>query len=175
MLREAFDDDLAPLPQPVALASTANSSATGSAQQQQQNAQTTTPGFLLQLPGVVECMELVARGRLHPTMSDPFGKLPEGEENEEGGVLEEDEQRPSNQGSISSSSGREETTEVVMTTAAIPAEAKIIKTKTLEGPPGGDVFRRLHFRRDFSLVVGGLHIGFAEAKNWEDWVLDSGN
>ncbi|KAL8440045.1 hypothetical protein Efla_007441 [Eimeria flavescens] len=89
--------------------------------------------------GLVECMELVARGRLHPTMSDPLGKLPEGEENEECGVSEEDEQRPSIQGSSSSSSGREETTEVLMTTAAIPAEAKSIKTKTLEGPPGGDV------------------------------------
>ncbi|KAL8439212.1 hypothetical protein Efla_007438 [Eimeria flavescens] len=40
---------------------------------------------------------------------------------------------------VAAAAGVEETTEVVMTTAAIPAEAKSIKTKTLEGPPGGDV------------------------------------
>ncbi|KAL8425439.1 hypothetical protein Efla_007756 [Eimeria flavescens] len=73
---------------------------------------------------------------------------------------------------VAAAAGVEETTEVVTTTAAIPAEAKIIKTKTLEGRPGvleAALYGGLQF------VSGRTAYRILEARNWEDWVLDSGN
>ncbi|KAL8437863.1 hypothetical protein Efla_007445 [Eimeria flavescens] len=93
---------------------------------------------------------------------------------------------------VAAAAGGEETTEVVTTTAAIPAEAKSIKTKTLEGPPGGDVVLLVLGRFSFlghgtwatekdptrnqavsSLVVGGLHIDFWKLGTARigDWIL----